>query len=74
MTARRNSTPARLLDTLKELLLLRSDSDLAAVLGTTPSLISKVRHRQLPVADWLLISMHEESELSIRELRALNGG
>jgi hypothetical protein len=68
------TTPGHLLDTLKELLLLRSDSELAEVLGTTPSLISKVRHQQLPVADWLLISMHEESELSIRELKALYGG
>ena len=74
MTGLATATPGRLLDTLKELLLLRSDSELAEALGTTPGLISKVRHQQLPVADWLLISMHEESELSIRELKALNGG
>ena len=67
------STPGLLLDTLKEMLLLSSDSALAEALGTTPSLLSKVRHGKLPVADWLLISMHEESELSIGELRALNG-
>jgi hypothetical protein len=74
MTDLSSTTPGHLLDTLKELLLLPSDSALADALGTTPGLISKVRHQQLPVADWLLISMHEESALSIRELKALNGG
>jgi hypothetical protein len=73
MTGLPSTTPGRLLDRLKELLLLRNDTELAIALQTTPGLISKVRHGKLPVSDWLLISMHEESELSIRELRALNG-
>jgi 2-methylcitrate dehydratase PrpD len=35
--------------------------------------ISKIRHRRLPVGASLLIRMHEVSDLSIRELRNLMG-
>jgi hypothetical protein len=35
--------------------------------------ISKIRHRRLPVGASLLIRMHEVSNLSIRDLRVLMG-
>jgi hypothetical protein len=35
--------------------------------------ISKIRHRTLPVGASLLIRMHEVTDLSIRELRELMG-
>ena len=38
-----------------------------------PPVISKIRHKILPVGPNLLIRMHEETGLSIRDLRALMG-
>ena len=42
-------------------------------LEVAPPVISKIRHRRLPVGASLLIRMHEVSNLTIRELRILMG-
>lgn len=65
--------PNKLLDALIEKLSLKNDAALSRVLEVAPPVISKIRHRRLPVGASLLIRMHEESGLSIRELRALMG-
>lgn len=68
-----NYNPNRLLDELMVRLKLRNDAALARCLGTNPAVISKIRHRRLGVAAWLLVSMQEETGMSIRELRVLGG-
>ena len=65
--------PAILLDTLMHLLGARNDRQLATRLNVNPSQICKVRKRRLSVAPALLISMHEETGLTLRQLRALMG-
>ena len=65
--------PDRLLDTLIDQLRLKNDAALARALEVAPPVISKIRHRRLPVGASLLIRMHEVSELSIRDLRFLMG-
>lgn len=65
--------PEMLLDTLASLLGVRNDRHLADKLSGQPSQICKIRKRRVPVAPALLISMHEETGLSIRQLRALMG-
>ncbi|MBV6322469.1 hypothetical protein [Duganella violaceipulchra] len=65
--------PDRLLDTIKEFLGLRYDASLARHLRVSPSTISKIRHRTCPVTADLLLSMHEETSLLIRDLRFLAG-
>jgi hypothetical protein len=65
--------PDLLLDTLMRLLGVRNDRQLAIRLGVQPSQICKIRKRNLSVAASLLISMHEETGLSLRQLRALMG-
>lgn len=65
--------PDRLLDTLIEQLQLKNDAALARALEVAPPVISKIRHRRLPVGASLLIRMHEVSELTIRDLRFLMG-
>lgn len=65
--------PEALLDTLMRLLGTRNDRQLATRLGVQPSQICKVRKRRVSVAPSLLISMHEETGLSLRQLRALMG-
>lgn len=68
-----NYDPNHLLDALIEKLHLKNDAALSRALEVAPPVISKIRHRRLPVGASLLIRMHEVSELSIRGLRELMG-
>lgn len=63
--------PNKLLDTLIERLELKNDAALCRVLEVPPPVISKIRHKKLPVGPSMLINMHEVSDLSIRELKQL---
>jgi hypothetical protein len=65
--------PNHLLDSLIERLQLKNDAALSRVLEVAPPVISKIRHHRLPVGASLLIRMHEVSDLSIQDLRALMG-
>jgi hypothetical protein len=65
--------PNNLLESLIEKLNLKNDAALSRALEVAPPLISKIRHRRLPVGASLLIRMHEVSDLSIRDLRLLMG-
>ncbi|MFJ2990878.1 hypothetical protein ACIPF8_23740 [Collimonas sp. NPDC087041] len=65
--------PNHLLDSLIDKLHLKNDAALSRSLEVAPPVISKIRHRRLPVGASLLIRMHEVSDLTIRELRALMG-
>ncbi len=65
--------PNNLLDSLIERLHLKNDAALSRALEVAPPVISKIRHRRLPVGASLLIRMHEVSDLSIRDLRMLMG-
>ena len=65
--------PDRLLDALIERMNLKNDAALSRALEVAPPVISKIRHRRLPVGASILIRMHEVSGLSVRELRDLMG-
>lgn len=65
--------PNNLLDALTAHLGLKNDAALARALGVAPPVISKVRHRRLPLGAIMLINMHEVADLSIRELKVLAG-
>lgn len=65
--------PNNLLETLIQKLNLKNDAALSRALEVAPPLISKIRHRRLPVGASLLIRMHEVSQLSIKDLRELMG-
>jgi hypothetical protein len=65
--------PDRLLDTLIYRLNLKNDASLSRALEVAPPMISKIRHRRFAVSASLLIRMHEVSQLSIKDLRALMG-
>ena len=68
-----NYDPNNLLDALIEKLNLKNDAALSRALEVAPPVISKIRHRRLPVGASLLIRMHEVSDLSIKDLRILMG-
>jgi len=65
--------PNKLLDHLIKHLGLKNDAALAQKLHVASPVLSKIRHRKLAVGATLLISMHEESEISIKDLRQLMG-
>ena len=65
--------PDHLLASLIGKLNLKNDAALSRALEVSPPVISKIRHRRLPVTASLLIRMHEVSALSIAELRQLMG-
>lgn len=65
--------PNNLLDTLRDRMKLKNDAALSRALEVAPPVISKIRHRTLPVGASLLIRMHEVTEMSIRDLRDLMG-
>lgn len=62
-----------LLDALIKRLNLKNDAALCRALEVAPPMISKIRHKRLPVGASMLIRMHEVSGLSIKELRELMG-
>ncbi|MET3117395.1 hypothetical protein AAKU64_001611 [Undibacterium sp. GrIS 1.8] len=65
--------PDNLLDTLIRQLHFKNDAALSRALEVAPPVISKIRHRRLPVGASLLIRMHEISNVSIKDLRAFMG-
>lgn len=65
--------PNPLLAAVSEHLNVKKDVELARALAIAPPIISKIRHRKMVVGPNLLIRMHEITNLSIKELRALMG-
>jgi hypothetical protein len=63
--------PNRVLDAIIQKLRLKNDAALSRVLEVAPPVISKIRHNTLPIGATILLRMHEVSDYSIRELRAL---
>ncbi|MDQ9170351.1 hypothetical protein Q8A64_07985 [Oxalobacteraceae bacterium R-40] len=69
----RQYNPDNLLASLIGKMNLKNDAALSRALEVAPPVISKIRHRRLPVGASLLIRMHEVTDLSIQELRELMG-
>ena len=65
--------PNAVLDAIMEKLNLKNDAALSRALEVAPPVISKIRHRTLPIGATILLRMHEVSEFSIRELKSLMG-
>lgn len=65
--------PDNLLNSLIQKLAIKNDAALSRALEVAPPVISKIRHRRLPIGASLLIRMHEVADLSIAELRELMG-
>lgn len=59
------------IDRLLVTMTLKNDAALSRVLEVSPPVISKIRNGFLPVGATLLISAHEESGLSIKEMKAV---
>jgi hypothetical protein len=59
------------LDLLILTMSLKNDAALSRVLEVAPPVISKMRSGDLAVGPTLLISAHEESSISIKEMKAV---
>lgn len=73
LSAEATYDPNHLLDCLIAKLDLKNDAALSRALEVAAPVISKIRHRRLPVGASMLIRMHETSEMSIADLRELMG-
>lgn len=65
--------PNRMLDAVIDLLNLKNDAALCRKLEVAPPVVSKIRHGRLQVGAAMLIRLHEETGLHVRELRNLMG-
>lgn len=65
--------PDTLLDTVRLMLGLKNDAALARRLRVAASSISKIRNRRQVVSAEMIVCLHEETRLSIRDLRWLCG-
>jgi hypothetical protein len=65
--------PNRLLNAVIATPHLKNDAALSRALGMGPPIISRVRHRGIPVGVSLLMRMHEETGLPTKALHALMG-
>lgn len=65
--------PNHFIDQLATRLKAKNDAALCRQLGISPPLISKIRHKRLPIGASLLIRAHEVTGLAIGELRTLMG-
>lgn len=65
--------PNRLLDAIIAMLSIKNDAALSRALEVAPPVLSKIRHHKQVIGASLLIRIHEVSDLSIREIKALAG-
>lgn len=73
MSAGQAYSPNRLLDALLENMHLKDDAALSRLLEVAPPVISKIRHRRMPVSASVLIRMHDVKGISVGDLRFLMG-
>lgn len=71
LSSQESYNPNHLLDILLGKMQLKNDAALSRMLEVAPPVISKIRHNTLPIGATILLRMHEVSDYSIRELRAL---
>jgi len=65
--------PNKLLDKLHEIMCLKNDAALSRRLCVAPSIISNIRRGRIPVGASILVRIHEATNLSIKDLRAIMG-
>ena len=72
-TSQAGYNPDKLLDAMLDRLKLKNDAALSRALEVAPPVLSKIRHRRLPVGASMLIRMHEVTNLPVSELREILG-
>jgi transcriptional regulator with XRE-family HTH domain len=65
--------PHALLDHVASILSLKNDAAMSRQLMLRPSAISKIRHRRTNVTAAILLTIHEETGIDLKQLRFLAG-
>lgn len=60
----------KLLDVVIATIGLKNDAALSRVLGVSPVVISKLRHGKLHIGPSMLIRIHEETGMSVRDMKS----
>lgn len=63
----------KLLDVVIATIGLKNDAALSRVLGVSPVVISKLRHGKLHIGPSMLIRIHEETGMSVRDMKGYLG-
>lgn len=69
-TTSTKNDPNKFFDTLIKHLELKNDARLSEALEVAPPVISKIRHRKLPVGYAMLVRIHDLTELPLKTLRS----
>ncbi len=65
--------PGLFLDTISKRIIMSSDRELGKALRIPTSVISKIRHKAIPISAKNLLAIHDVSEISIKKLRKMMG-
>jgi len=58
---------------MRRIIGVKNDAALARALGVMPPVISKIKHGKLSIGAGLIISLHEETGMSTKEIKARLG-
>lgn len=61
--------PNRFVDWMRDAAGCRNDADLARALGVAPPVLSKIRHRRLPVGDSMLVRVSDYTGMSTLQIK-----
>ncbi len=61
---------SRLCDHIIHTMALKNDAALARFLELAPPVVSKWRHDTMPVGDTAVITIHERTDIPVREIKA----
>jgi plasmid maintenance system antidote protein VapI len=63
--------PHALLDAILRDYKLKNDAALARYLEVAPPIISKIRHDKLAVGPYMILKIHEKTEMSVKDIKFL---
>lgn len=72
-TGNENDCSGELFDAIIRIEGLKNDAALARLLDLAPPVVSKIRHGRLAVGPALILKVHEELGMPVREIRDLIG-
>lgn len=67
------ASSSHLLDTVTAVMGLQNDAQLSRALGVAAPVISKLRHKRLPLGSVMILKIHEASMMPIAEIKHLAG-
>ena len=64
-------TPYKLFDYLREMYSLKTDAELAHILGARTPMISRVRNGVMRITPALILAIHEQTNIPVSKIREL---